>query len=83
MSWFITADTEEFLAVAGEYLRAEPARNSVVLYTDLANPTSNALYQRLGYRPVEDRVVFSFEPAHRRLGFTRERTRRLRGAGRW
>src|SRR5580704_10963784 len=31
MSWFITADTEEFLAVAGEYLRAEPARNSVVL----------------------------------------------------
>jgi predicted GNAT family acetyltransferase len=46
----------------------------VVLYTDLANPTSNALYQRLGYRPVEDRVVFSFEPARRRLRFTRERT---------
>ena len=35
----------------------------VVLYTDLANPTSNALYQRLGYRPVEDRVIFSFTPA--------------------
>jgi GNAT superfamily N-acetyltransferase len=35
----------------------------VVLYTDLANPTSNALYQRLGYRPVEDRVVMSFAPA--------------------
>jgi len=34
----------------------------VVLYTDLANPTSNALYQRLGYRPVEDRVVMSFAP---------------------
>jgi GNAT superfamily N-acetyltransferase len=34
----------------------------VVLYTDLANPTSNALYQRLGYCPVEDRVVLSFEP---------------------
>jgi predicted GNAT family acetyltransferase len=33
----------------------------VVLFTDLANPTSNALYQRLGYRPVEDRVVFRFE----------------------
>lgn len=31
----------------------------VLLYTDLANPTSNALYQRLGYRPVEDRVVLS------------------------
>ncbi|GAA4597135.1 RimJ/RimL family protein N-acetyltransferase [Actinoplanes octamycinicus] len=32
----------------------------VVLYTDLANPTSNALYQRLGYRPVEDRAVVRF-----------------------
>jgi hypothetical protein len=32
----------------------------VVLYTDLANPTSNALYERLGYRPVEDRTVLSF-----------------------
>lgn len=26
----------------------------VVLFTDLANPTSNALYPRLGYRPVCD-----------------------------
>jgi predicted GNAT family acetyltransferase len=24
----------------------------VILFTDLANPTSNALYQRLGYRPI-------------------------------
>jgi RimJ/RimL family protein N-acetyltransferase len=55
----------------------------VVLYTDLANPTSNALYQRLGYRPVEDRVVFSFEPTRHALRFTRERTRGLRGIGRW
>lgn len=31
----------------------------VVLFTDLANPTSNALYQRLGYRPVGDRVLLS------------------------
>jgi RimJ/RimL family protein N-acetyltransferase len=38
----------------------------VVLYTDLANPTSNALYERLGYRPVEDRVVLTFEPRHSR-----------------
>jgi RimJ/RimL family protein N-acetyltransferase len=35
----------------------------VVLYTDLANPTSNKLYERLGYAPVEDRVVLSFTPA--------------------
>jgi ribosomal protein S18 acetylase RimI-like enzyme len=33
---------------------------SVVLVTDLANPTSNALYQRLGYRPIEDRTVVDF-----------------------
>lgn len=26
------------------------------LFTDQANPTSNAIYQRLGYRPVEDQV---------------------------
>jgi hypothetical protein len=73
MSWFMTADTGRFLAVARDFLRVDPARNAaldagvreVVLYTDLANPTSNALYQRLGYRPVEDRVVLSFEPAVR------------------
>jgi ribosomal protein S18 acetylase RimI-like enzyme len=35
----------------------------VVLFTDLANPTSNALYQRLGYRPVEDRVLLGLDPA--------------------
>jgi len=35
---------------------------AVVLFTDLANPTSNPLYQRLGYRHVEDRVVVEFKP---------------------
>lgn len=34
----------------------------VVLYTDLANPTSNALYRRLGYRPIFDQVVIDFLP---------------------
>ncbi|WP_354642111.1 GNAT family N-acetyltransferase [Kitasatospora camelliae] len=29
----------------------------VLLYTDLANPTSNSVYQKLGYRPVTDCVV--------------------------
>jgi GNAT superfamily N-acetyltransferase len=32
----------------------------VLLYTDLANPTSNALYQRLGYQAVEDRMLLTF-----------------------
>jgi predicted GNAT family acetyltransferase len=35
----------------------------VVLFTDLANRVSNALYHRLGYRPVEDRLVLKFEPS--------------------
>src|SRR5580692_6046979 len=35
----------------------------VLLFTDLANPTSNALYQRLGYQPLEDRAVWSFHPS--------------------
>nr|WSX49281.1 GNAT family N-acetyltransferase [Streptomyces sp. NBC_00974] len=30
--------------------------SEVLLFTDLANPTSNGLYQRLGYVPVEDRT---------------------------
>jgi RimJ/RimL family protein N-acetyltransferase len=38
----------------------EAGAEEVVLYTDLANPTSNSIYQRIGYRPVEDRVVLAF-----------------------
>jgi predicted GNAT family acetyltransferase len=32
----------------------------VVLFTDLANPTSNTLYQRLGFAPVTDWIVLEF-----------------------
>ncbi|MCU7823086.1 GNAT family N-acetyltransferase [Kitasatospora sp. DSM 101779] len=32
----------------------------VLLYTDLANPVSNSIYQKLGYRPVADHVTFDF-----------------------
>jgi ribosomal protein S18 acetylase RimI-like enzyme len=34
--------------------------DDVLLYTDLANPVSNSIYQRLGYRAVEDRIVLEF-----------------------
>jgi predicted GNAT family acetyltransferase len=34
-----------------------------VLYTDLANPTSNRIYQRIGYVPVTDSVRYLFAPA--------------------
>ncbi len=33
---------------------------NVVLFTDLANPTSNAIYQQIGYRPVRDHKVVRF-----------------------
>ncbi len=38
----------------------EAGAEEVLLYTDLANPTSNSIYQRIGYRAVEDRVVLAF-----------------------
>ncbi|MFE5617588.1 GNAT family N-acetyltransferase [Streptomyces sp. NPDC056524] len=34
----------------------EEGVEQVLLFTDVANPTSNALYRRLGYRPVIDHV---------------------------
>ena len=46
-------------AAASEGVRAAGAEE-VLLFTDLANPVSNSIYQRIGYRPVEDRVVLSF-----------------------
>jgi predicted GNAT family acetyltransferase len=32
------------------------------LYTDLANPTSNAIYQRIGYRRIGAAAMIAFEP---------------------
>ena len=32
------------------------------LYADLANPTSNKIYQRIGFRPVADAAVYHFTP---------------------
>jgi uncharacterized protein len=31
------------------------------LFTDLANPTSNSIYQRIGYRPICDVNEYNFE----------------------
>ncbi len=46
-------------AAIGELAGRRGAR-SVVLFTDLANPVSNSLYVKLGYQPVEDRVLLTF-----------------------
>ena len=32
-----------------------------VLYTDLANPTSNSIYQKIGYKPICDSLQIKFE----------------------
>ncbi|MEU1409339.1 GNAT family N-acetyltransferase [Streptomyces sp. NPDC005728] len=49
-------------AVTAEVSRAALAAGAteVVLYTNAANPTSNALYQRLGYRRVTDWAPYDF-----------------------
>ncbi|MEU0947678.1 GNAT family N-acetyltransferase [Streptomyces canus] len=49
-------------AVTVEVSRAALAAGAtdVVLFTDAGNPTSNALYRRLGYVPVVDWVVYDF-----------------------
>jgi predicted GNAT family acetyltransferase len=47
-------------AVTREQL-AQPGR-TCMLYTDAANPTSNALYERLGYRQVADAVDLVLAP---------------------
>jgi hypothetical protein len=108
MGWRTTDDVAEFIAVAGEYLRRERARNTVILTVSEqlrvnpasercrgnwpgepaaaglvgrsgrrdrrvpapaapsrscsppSRPTSNSIYQRIGYRAVEDRVVLAF-----------------------
>ncbi|GAA1311512.1 GNAT family N-acetyltransferase [Saccharothrix xinjiangensis] len=41
----------------------ENGAEHVVLYTDLSNPTSNSVYQRIGFRPVVDSAEFAFTPA--------------------
>lgn len=49
-------------AVTAEVSRAALAAGArdVVLFADRANPTSNALYQRLGYRPLADWSGYDF-----------------------
>lgn len=38
----------------------DEGRQFVALFTDLANPTSNHIYQEIGYRPICDYTVYRF-----------------------
>jgi GNAT superfamily N-acetyltransferase len=49
-------------AAAARWAQDHGARH-VLLYTDLANPTTNRLYPRLGFRPRYDAVELRFVPA--------------------
>ncbi|MFD7981353.1 GNAT family N-acetyltransferase [Streptomyces sp. NPDC059071] len=42
------------VTVAATRAARSAGADQVLLFTDAANPTSNALYQRLGYRPIGD-----------------------------
>ncbi|THA66200.1 GNAT family N-acetyltransferase [Streptomyces sp. A0642] len=50
-------------AVTAEVSRAarDAGADEVLLFTDLANPTSNGVYTRIGYRPLSDRLVVGAE----------------------
>jgi predicted GNAT family acetyltransferase len=39
----------------------DEGRRFCFLYTDLANPTSNGIYQAIGYRPVADAIAIRFD----------------------
>jgi uncharacterized protein len=50
----LTADVSSWLLAGG--------RSFCFLYTDLGNPTSNAIYRRIGYEQVYEAVDLAFEP---------------------
>lgn len=45
-------------ALSGRLL--DEGRRFCSLYTDLSNPTSNGIYMRIGYNPVQDSVMYRF-----------------------
>lgn len=45
-------------------LALEKGFTKCVLYTDLANPTSNSIYQKIGYTPICDSLQLQFEYAY-------------------
>lgn len=51
------------VTAAASQAQLDQGRRFVFLFTDIANPTSNRIYQAIGYEPVIDIDQWSFEPA--------------------
>jgi len=49
------------LVAAVSQAQLDAGRRFVFLFTDLANPTSNRIYQAIGYEPVRDVDVYVFD----------------------
>ena len=58
---YATALTAELSRRLLDGLLFEGGRRFCFLYTDLANPTSNAIYERIGYRRVAESAEIVFE----------------------
>jgi predicted GNAT family acetyltransferase len=68
ISWVYTPPSRRRQGYASALVAAmsqkllDEGRKFCFLYTDLANPTSNSIYQRLGYQPVGDSMYYAFAP---------------------
>jgi len=51
------------VTAAASQAQLDAGRKFVFLFTDLKNPTSNKIYQAIGYEPVIDIDQWTFEPA--------------------
>ncbi len=51
------------LTAAASQDQLDHGRRFCFLFTDLANPTANSIYQRIGYEPVTDIDLYRFETA--------------------
>ena len=66
VAWVYTPPENRGKGFAGACVAAlsqkllDDGRKLCFLYTDLANPTSNHVYQTIGYEPVTDATVYSF-----------------------
>jgi predicted GNAT family acetyltransferase len=48
--------------VAAASAKVRAGGHRCILYTDLGNPTSNAIYRAIGYRPVAECLKYRFDP---------------------